>query len=126
MVLPRRTAHRVRSAARARDHRGRPARARRQPGPADPPRPPGGPGGQRGACARAAAPGLRAPAGVRGARAAGPAPGRADGIVAAVFDHVTIRVSDREAAQRFYDTVLETLAIEATYSDNHFAEWDDF
>jgi catechol 2,3-dioxygenase-like lactoylglutathione lyase family enzyme len=43
-----------------------------------------------------------------------------------VFDHVTIRVSDREAAQRFYDTVLETLAIEATYSDNHFAEWDDF
>jgi catechol 2,3-dioxygenase-like lactoylglutathione lyase family enzyme len=43
-----------------------------------------------------------------------------------VFDHVTIRVSDRAAAQRFYDTVLQTLGIEATYSDNRFAEWDDF
>jgi catechol 2,3-dioxygenase-like lactoylglutathione lyase family enzyme len=43
-----------------------------------------------------------------------------------VFDHVTIRVSDREAAQRFYDTVLLTLGIEATYSDNRFSEWDDF
>jgi catechol 2,3-dioxygenase-like lactoylglutathione lyase family enzyme len=43
-----------------------------------------------------------------------------------VFDHVTIRVSDREASQRFYDTVLQTCGIEATYSDSRFAEWDDF
>jgi catechol 2,3-dioxygenase-like lactoylglutathione lyase family enzyme len=28
-----------------------------------------------------------------------------------VFDHVTIRVSDREASERFYDTVLRTLVI---------------
>jgi catechol 2,3-dioxygenase-like lactoylglutathione lyase family enzyme len=43
-----------------------------------------------------------------------------------VFDHVTIRASDREAAQGFYDAVLQTLGIEATYSDSRFAEWDDF
>jgi catechol 2,3-dioxygenase-like lactoylglutathione lyase family enzyme len=43
-----------------------------------------------------------------------------------VFDHVTIRVSDRAASQRFYDTVLQTLGIEATYSDGRFSEWDDF
>jgi catechol 2,3-dioxygenase-like lactoylglutathione lyase family enzyme len=43
-----------------------------------------------------------------------------------VFDHVTIRVSDREAGQRFYDTALQCLGIEATYTDHRFAEWDDF
>jgi catechol 2,3-dioxygenase-like lactoylglutathione lyase family enzyme len=43
-----------------------------------------------------------------------------------VFDHVTVRASDRQASQRFYDTVLQTLGIEATYSDSRFAEWDDF
>jgi catechol 2,3-dioxygenase-like lactoylglutathione lyase family enzyme len=43
-----------------------------------------------------------------------------------VFDHVTIRVSDRAASQGFYDTVLQTLGIETTYSDGRFAEWDDF
>jgi catechol 2,3-dioxygenase-like lactoylglutathione lyase family enzyme len=43
-----------------------------------------------------------------------------------VFDHVTIRVSDREASQRFYDTLLEALGFTATYSDDRFAEWDDF
>jgi predicted lactoylglutathione lyase len=43
-----------------------------------------------------------------------------------VFDHVTIRVSDREAGQRFYDTVLQALGFVATYSDARFAEWDDF
>jgi catechol 2,3-dioxygenase-like lactoylglutathione lyase family enzyme len=43
-----------------------------------------------------------------------------------VFDHVTIRVSDREASERFYDTVLGVLGIEAEYSDAHFTEWDDF
>jgi catechol 2,3-dioxygenase-like lactoylglutathione lyase family enzyme len=43
-----------------------------------------------------------------------------------VFDHVTIRVSDRPAAQRFYETVLRTLGIEQTHSGDEFAEWDDF
>jgi catechol 2,3-dioxygenase-like lactoylglutathione lyase family enzyme len=43
-----------------------------------------------------------------------------------VFDHVTIRVSDRAASEAFYDTVLEALGIETTYSDTRFAEWDDF
>ena len=43
-----------------------------------------------------------------------------------MFDHVTIRVSDREVSERFYNTVLETLGIQTTYSDARFAEWDDF
>jgi catechol 2,3-dioxygenase-like lactoylglutathione lyase family enzyme len=43
-----------------------------------------------------------------------------------VFDHVTLRVSDREASRRFYDTVLATLGIATTYDDGRFAEWDDF
>jgi catechol 2,3-dioxygenase-like lactoylglutathione lyase family enzyme len=43
-----------------------------------------------------------------------------------MFDHVTIRVSDREASQRFYDTLLLELGIETTYADSRFAQWDDF
>jgi catechol 2,3-dioxygenase-like lactoylglutathione lyase family enzyme len=43
-----------------------------------------------------------------------------------VFDHVTIRVSDREASLRFYDLLLATLGIEKTYHDDGLAEWDDF
>jgi catechol 2,3-dioxygenase-like lactoylglutathione lyase family enzyme len=43
-----------------------------------------------------------------------------------VFDHVTIRVTDRAASERFYDAVLQALGIEDTYRDGHFAEWDDF
>jgi catechol 2,3-dioxygenase-like lactoylglutathione lyase family enzyme len=43
-----------------------------------------------------------------------------------VFDHVTIRVSDREASERFYETVLRTLGIERTYSGDDLAEWGDF
>jgi catechol 2,3-dioxygenase-like lactoylglutathione lyase family enzyme len=43
-----------------------------------------------------------------------------------VFDHVTIRVSDREAAERFYDTVLQTLGIERTSSGEEGVEWEDF
>jgi catechol 2,3-dioxygenase-like lactoylglutathione lyase family enzyme len=34
-----------------------------------------------------------------------------------MFDHVTIRVSDREASEQFYETVLRTLGVEKTYSD---------
>jgi catechol 2,3-dioxygenase-like lactoylglutathione lyase family enzyme len=43
-----------------------------------------------------------------------------------VFDHVTIRVSDRAASERFYETVLRTIGIEQTASDEHYPEWDDF
>jgi catechol 2,3-dioxygenase-like lactoylglutathione lyase family enzyme len=43
-----------------------------------------------------------------------------------VFDHVTIRVSDRETSERFYETVLRTLGIEQTHRGEHYAEWDDF
>jgi catechol 2,3-dioxygenase-like lactoylglutathione lyase family enzyme len=43
-----------------------------------------------------------------------------------VFDHVTIRVSDREASERFYDTVLPRLAIQQTYSGDLGVEWEDF
>lgn len=43
-----------------------------------------------------------------------------------MFDHVTIRVSDRGASERFYGTVLQTLGIERTHTDEYVAEWDDF
>jgi catechol 2,3-dioxygenase-like lactoylglutathione lyase family enzyme len=43
-----------------------------------------------------------------------------------VFDHVTIRVSDRGESERFYETVLGTLGISKTYSAEDLAEWDDF
>jgi catechol 2,3-dioxygenase-like lactoylglutathione lyase family enzyme len=43
-----------------------------------------------------------------------------------VFDHVTIRVSDRAASLAFYDTVLAVLGVEQTAGDEHGAEWDDF
>jgi catechol 2,3-dioxygenase-like lactoylglutathione lyase family enzyme len=43
-----------------------------------------------------------------------------------LFDHVTIRASDRQASERFYETVLSLLGIERTHGDEHFVEWDDF
>ena len=39
---------------------------------------------------------------------------------------MTIRGSDREASERFYDTVLPTLGIVRSHSDEHYAEWDEF
>jgi catechol 2,3-dioxygenase-like lactoylglutathione lyase family enzyme len=39
-----------------------------------------------------------------------------------MLDHVTIRVSEREASRRFYSTVLG----EPSYSDDFFDEWQDF
>jgi catechol 2,3-dioxygenase-like lactoylglutathione lyase family enzyme len=42
-----------------------------------------------------------------------------------VFDHVGIRVSDRAPSERFYRTVLATLAIEVTFRDDWLTEWDD-
>ena len=43
-----------------------------------------------------------------------------------MFDHVEIRASDREASERFYDTVLATIGIAKENSDEQVAEWDDF
>ncbi|HET8872674.1 MAG TPA: VOC family protein [Gaiellaceae bacterium] len=43
-----------------------------------------------------------------------------------MFDHVTIRVSERDASERFYEIVLRTLGIEQTSAGQDFSEWDDF
>jgi catechol 2,3-dioxygenase-like lactoylglutathione lyase family enzyme len=43
-----------------------------------------------------------------------------------MFDHVTIRVADRAASERFYDTVLTPLGIDLTYRTETFSEWRDF
>jgi catechol 2,3-dioxygenase-like lactoylglutathione lyase family enzyme len=43
-----------------------------------------------------------------------------------VFDHVTIRASDRSTSEQFYETVLRTLRIEQTHKDDDFTEWNDF
>ena len=43
-----------------------------------------------------------------------------------MFDHVTIRVTDRIASERFYDTVLTELGIDRTYRTGTFSEWEDF
>jgi catechol 2,3-dioxygenase-like lactoylglutathione lyase family enzyme len=44
----------------------------------------------------------------------------------AVFDHVTIRVSDRTASERFYETVLGALGRAPTYRSDVYVAWDDF
>jgi catechol 2,3-dioxygenase-like lactoylglutathione lyase family enzyme len=43
-----------------------------------------------------------------------------------VFDHVRIRVSDREASERFYDLVLEVVGIDEGLSRELFTEWADY
>jgi len=43
-----------------------------------------------------------------------------------VFDHVTIRVSDRAASQRFYRTVLDAIGVTPTNERGEYSEWDDF
>ena len=43
-----------------------------------------------------------------------------------MFDHVTIRATDRAASERFYTTVLAVLGIDETHSGDQFTEWDDF
>jgi catechol 2,3-dioxygenase-like lactoylglutathione lyase family enzyme len=43
-----------------------------------------------------------------------------------VFDHVTIRASDRAASERFYDTVLAPVGIERTRASEHDAAWSEF
>jgi catechol 2,3-dioxygenase-like lactoylglutathione lyase family enzyme len=42
-----------------------------------------------------------------------------------MFDHVTIRVTDRIASELFYDTVLARLGIDRTYRTATFSEWRD-
>jgi catechol 2,3-dioxygenase-like lactoylglutathione lyase family enzyme len=42
-----------------------------------------------------------------------------------VFDHVTIRVSDRAASQAFYTTVLRTLGVEEHYDGELGVEWEN-
>jgi catechol 2,3-dioxygenase-like lactoylglutathione lyase family enzyme len=42
-----------------------------------------------------------------------------------VIDHVGIRVTDRGASERFYDTVLGVLGLER-FDDPEYAEWGDF
>src|SRR6476619_4462931 len=43
-----------------------------------------------------------------------------------MFDHVTIRATDRAASERFYNTVLQTLGIDESYRTRTFTEWQDF
>src|SRR6187551_3436792 len=43
-----------------------------------------------------------------------------------IFDHVTIRVSDREASLRFYETVLTAIGIERSHDDDELPEWEDW
>jgi catechol 2,3-dioxygenase-like lactoylglutathione lyase family enzyme len=43
-----------------------------------------------------------------------------------MFDHVTIRATDRQASERFYDTVLRPLGIDQSYRTRAFSEWQEF
>ncbi|HEY1512011.1 MAG TPA: VOC family protein [Solirubrobacteraceae bacterium] len=43
-----------------------------------------------------------------------------------MFDHVTIRVPDRAAAEQFFETVLGPLGIDTSYRTKAFTEWQDF
>jgi catechol 2,3-dioxygenase-like lactoylglutathione lyase family enzyme len=43
-----------------------------------------------------------------------------------MFDHVTIRVSDRTASERFYGTVLGAIGVGPPEIGDDFAEWNDF
>jgi catechol 2,3-dioxygenase-like lactoylglutathione lyase family enzyme len=43
-----------------------------------------------------------------------------------VFDHVTIRVTDRAASELFYDTVLAVLGVDESYRNASLSEWNDF
>ena len=43
-----------------------------------------------------------------------------------MFDHVTIRVSDREASERFYDTVLGSIGIDGRHTGAGFTDWGEF
>jgi len=40
------------------------------------------------------------------------------------LDHITIRVADREAAERFYDTVLGAIGVERSGRDGDYTVWN--
>jgi catechol 2,3-dioxygenase-like lactoylglutathione lyase family enzyme len=43
-----------------------------------------------------------------------------------MFDHVMFRVGDRDAAERFFGTVLVPLGIDKTYRTSRFTQYSDF
>src|SRR5205809_2288152 len=43
-----------------------------------------------------------------------------------MFDHVTIRASDRDASRQFYETVLSAIELQLTTDTPEFLEWVDF
>jgi catechol 2,3-dioxygenase-like lactoylglutathione lyase family enzyme len=43
-----------------------------------------------------------------------------------LFDHVTIRATDRDASERFYRTLLGALGVELSHSSSLGPEWNDF
>ena len=43
-----------------------------------------------------------------------------------MIDHVDIRVSDRDASQRFYETVLTVLGRTEHVDDGEYIDWGDF
>lgn len=43
-----------------------------------------------------------------------------------MFDHVGIAVSDLEASERFYRTVLSVLGVEPSHADAELIEWEDW
>ena len=43
-----------------------------------------------------------------------------------MFDHVGIAVSDLQASERFYRTVLSTLGVEPSHADAELVEWEDW
>ena len=43
-----------------------------------------------------------------------------------LFDHVTIRVPDRGAAESFFEAVLAPLGIDTSYRTKDFTEWQEF
>jgi catechol 2,3-dioxygenase-like lactoylglutathione lyase family enzyme len=43
-----------------------------------------------------------------------------------VFDHVVAAVSDFEASERFYRTVLSVLGVEPSHADAGVVEWEDW
>ena len=43
-----------------------------------------------------------------------------------MFDHVTIRLPDREAGRRFYEQALGSLGFGLSYSGDDLDEWNDF
>ena len=43
-----------------------------------------------------------------------------------MFDHVTIRVADLAASERFYRTVLAPIGIEPDSASEHMVRWGEF